>query len=855
MRQTGTRSKWLAMIPPAIGLAFFLLAILVLHRELRHFHYRQITAYIHQLPATRLLLSLLLTMFSYLLLVINEALYFRHVHLRLPFGKIALASFISSALSHNIGYSILSGGSLRFRFYSAWEATTLEISTVIGTGALFFWLGFLLLGGTVFCLQPLALPPSLHLPLKTILPLGLFFLALVALYLLASARHFRFTVRGWQFHLPPAPWSLLMLGISAADWFLAGASLYLLLPPELGLPLPRFLGIYLLAQITGVGSQVPGGLGVFESVFLLLLGQGLHSPSLLGALLAYRGIYYLLPLIIGALLLGLHEAFPRLDKIKRFSGLFGRWLSTLAPTVFSLLVLLAGAILLFSGATPAIGTRLNWVNNFLPLPLMEISHFLGSLVGTGLIFLGIGLQRRQDSAYRLSLALLTAGIVLSLIKGFDYEEAIILLLMLLALLPNRRYFYRRGALTSQPFTFTWVAAILIILSCSLWLTIFSSKHVFYSHELWWQFTLSGDVPRMMRALVGAMIFAMVFALRRLLHPPRPVPAVPLPAELERALPIIRNSPETVAYLALLEDKNLLFSDSGNSFIMYGTEGRSWVAMGDPIGRGEDKSELAWKFREMSDRHAGWTVFYEVGRKDLHIYVDLGLTLLKLGEEARVPLKQVALEGKANKWFRYITHHLEEEGYRMEVVPAESVTPLLPQLRVLSDQWLKKKNTREKGFSLGFFKESYLLQFPLALVRRENRIVAFANIWPGAGQQELSVDLMRFSDEAPDGAMDYLFIQLMLWGQAHGYHWFNLGMAPFSGFETHPLAPLWNKLGSFLYQHGEQFYNFRGIRQYKEKFRPVWESRYLAAPVGMSLPRILANISTLVSRGLKGVISK
>lgn len=258
---------------------------------------------------------------------------------------------------------------------------------------------------------------------------------------------------------------------------------------------------------------------------------------------------------------------------------------------------------------------------------------------------------------------------------------------------------------------------------------------------------------------------------------------------------------------------------------------------------------------MSDRHAGWTVFYEVGRKDLHIYVDLGLTLLKLGEEARVPLKQVALEGKANKWFRYITHHLEEEGYRMEVVPAESVTPLLPQLRVLSDQWLKKKNTREKGFSLGFFKESYLLQFPLALVRRENRIVAFANIWPGAGQQELSVDLMRFSDEAPDGAMDYLFIQLMLWGQAHGYHWFNLGMAPFSGFETHPLAPLWNKLGSFLYQHGEQFYNFRGIRQYKEKFRPVWESRYLAAPVGMSLPRILANISTLVSRGLKGVISK
>jgi phosphatidylglycerol lysyltransferase len=96
---------------------------------------------------------------------------------------------------------------------------------------------------------------------------------------------------------------------------------------------------------------------------------------------------------------------------------------------------------------------------------------------------------------------------------------------------------------------------------------------------------------------------------------------------------------------------------------------------------------------------------------------------------------------------------------------------------------------------------------------------------------------------------------MLWGKQQGYRWFNLGMAPMSGFEDRALAPLWSRVGSFLFRHGEHFYNFQGLRQYKEKFDSTWEPRYLASPGGLALPRIVTNVASLISGGLKGVVTK
>jgi len=284
--------------------------------------------------------------------------------------------------------------------------------------------------------------------------------------------------------------------------------------------------------------------------------------------------------------------------------------------------------------------------------------------------------------------------------------------------------------------------------------------------------------------------------------------------------------------------------------MYAVEGRSWIAMGDPIGSDLRWPELIWKFRELSDRYGGRAVFYEIGLERLHLYLDLGLSLLKLGEEARVPLTTFSLEGGGRKGLRYTKRKLEKEGCRFEVVPTESVAAHIDGLKNISDAWLRERNSREKGFSLGFFQPDYIRRCPVALVIRNDRVEAFANLWPGTQLEELSLDLMRYLPEAPDGVMEYLFICLMLWGKEQGYRWFNLGMAPFSGFENRALAPLWNRLGAFVFRHGEHFYNFPGLRQYKEKFDPQWRPKYLATPGGLALPQIFTNLATLISGGMK-----
>jgi len=289
--------------------------------------------------------------------------------------------------------------------------------------------------------------------------------------------------------------------------------------------------------------------------------------------------------------------------------------------------------------------------------------------------------------------------------------------------------------------------------------------------------------------------------------------------------------------------------------MYGVEGRSWVALGDPIGPEDEVTELAWHFREEADRHGAWPVFYEVGTDRLPLYIDLGLTLLKLGEAAVVPLEGFTLEGGRRKGLRRTITEVSRHGTTFCVVPPEGVGELLPELKRVSDSWLEEKHTREKGFSLGRFDERYIERFPIGIVRVEGKAVAFANLLSSGDSTEISLDLMRYSPGAPAGVMEYLFIQLLLWGKEQGYKQFNLGMAPLSGLQNRTLAPLWSRAGALLYRHGEHFYNFRGLRQYKEKFDPSWEPRYLASPGGLALPRVLANTAALISGGLRGVVSR
>jgi phosphatidylglycerol lysyltransferase len=841
---------------PFLGILLFALALWVLQRELRTVHYIDVVREVQQLPAFRVALALVLAAFGYLVLTGYDATAVQYVRQTLPYRRTALVSFIGYAVSQSVGGFLLSGGSVRMRLYSLWGFSTTEITKVVAFCALTFWLGLLSAGGGCLLLGPLLFPPDFPVSRTTLRLLGGGFLFVVAAYVSSCAiRRNPLRVKDWEIPLPSLRIALAQVILGSLDWCLSAGVLYVLLPSGGDLPFFAFLSPYLIAQVTGLVSTVPGGAGVFEATLLLLLSARVGRGSLIGAMLVYRVVYYLLPLALATLAIGTYEAFERKASVLRAAYISGAWTNRIAPTVLAFTTFAGGVVLLFSGAIPVESSRLDWLGDILPLPVLELSHFLGSLAGVGLLFLARGIQQRLDSAYFLSAGILSAGVVLSLVKGLDYKEAVALSVMLLVLLPCRRHFYRKTSLVSERFTPEWTAMIVLALLSTVWLGFFSYKYVAYSQELWWKFVFHGDASRFLRATAGASGLAMILALAKLLHPAPPPPEIPGEEELEKALEIVLRSRHSNARLGLVGDKAFLFSDTGRSFLMYGVQGRSWVALGDPVGPLEEHAELAWRFHERCDRHSGWTVFYEVRAEHLPLYLDLGLTPLKLGEEARVRLETFSLEGSTRKGLRYVDRRLHKEGVTFEVIPAMDVKPLLPELKEVSDAWLKEKHTREKGFSIGYFNDGYLRRFPVGVVRKGGRIVAFSNILEGFDQEEISVDLMRYLPGSIHGVMDFLFLQLMLWGKRKRYQWFNLGMAPLSGMGDQALTPLWNRVGAFLYRHGEQFYNFQGVRQYKEKFDPVWEPMYLASPAGIALPRILTGIGILISRGVKGMVGK
>ncbi|MGB5771383.1 MAG: hypothetical protein WBM32_16175, partial [Crocosphaera sp.] len=207
---------------------------------------------------------------------------------------------------------VLSSSAIRYRFYSGWGLSALAIAQLAAFCNLTFWLGLFTVGGIIFLAEPLAIPTLLHLPFASVQPLGAIFLLVIFVYILATVLGRQpLKIGRWTLAYLPVKLALAQIIVASLDWSLAAAVFYVLISSLTSLSYPAFFGIYLLAQIAGVISNVPGGLGVFETVMLLLLSPSIASSKLLGALLIYRAIYYFLPLCVALLLLGGYELSQR----------------------------------------------------------------------------------------------------------------------------------------------------------------------------------------------------------------------------------------------------------------------------------------------------------------------------------------------------------------------------------------------------------------------------------------------------------------------------------------------------------------------------------------------------------------
>ena len=317
---------------------------------------------------------------------------------------------------------------------------------------------------------------------------------------------------------------------------------------------------------------------------------------------------------------------------------------------------------------------------------------------------------------------------------------------------------------------------------------------------------------------------------QLLRPAAGHPSRPSPIELQQARRIAAGQPRPDALLALMGDKSLLFSDTGQSFLMFAKHGRTWAALGDPVGPPEECTELVWRFVELADAHGSRVAFYQVPSASLPLYLDAGLRVMKIGEEARVPLARFSLDGPARTGLRYALRRGERDGLAAELVAADRVPEILGELEDISNAWLVRHAAAgEKCFSVAAFQRDYVMAQTVAVLRENGRPVAFATIMTTDQKTEATIGLMRVGpDIASRCAMEYLFVRLLQQFRGAGFGSFSLGMTPLSGFAAQPLASRWHRLARFLWSHGRRLYNFQGLHAFKSKFAPVWEPRYLAA---------------------------
>jgi phosphatidylglycerol lysyltransferase len=517
-----------------------------------------------------------------------------------------------------------------------------------------------------------------------------------------------------------------------------------------------------------------------------------------------------------------------------------------------------GVVNILSAVTPAFAYRLRLIDQFLPLIVRRSGRLSSSLAGFALLLLAGKLKQRKRVAWLLTIIVLIISAISHLIKGLDFEEAILATLLATWLLTAYSHFH---AYSDPPS----IKQGLKILFFALVFTLAYGVTGFYLLDRhfsvnfgFWQavqqtiimFTEFYD-PGLQPVTSFGRFFAdsiyivgattMGYALIMLV---RPV-FIYHPAcntEKVRAQKTVETYGRTALARYTLFDDKLYFFSTGGTVVSYVVKGRVALALGDPIGPENDCLKTILEFVKYCNRNDWQPVFYQTLPDYLKIYQSAGLNAICIGHEAIVNLTMFTLEGKAGKSLRTPVNRLTKLGFQSKMQEPPLSDILIHQLQAISDEWLTSVQSKEKRFSLGWFEREYIRNSQvMTITAADGDITAFANIIPEYQRNEVTVDLMRRRQYAEPGTMEYMFVSLFKWAKENGYDTFNLGLSALAGVGKGAKDPIVEKALFYIYEHLNQFYNFKGLHAFKTKFQPCWEPRYLIYPGPASLPSVLTAI--------------
>jgi phosphatidylglycerol lysyltransferase len=803
------------------GFALFGIVLALSWQTLREVHTREVREVLRALHARELTIAAAVTIVNIAIMGLYDVMAFRHTRTRAierwRFGAVAFC------WSNFLTLGPVAGPAIRLWLYRRRVTDLSELHPGIVSVVIAFTSG--LAGWTLAAL----IAPRIGGGMVTLAALALAFV-------IAAAWTGRSIAQRTERFAGPAAGRARTLELALVgwlDWFFAAiVFLCCLYATGRTAPILSLVDGFFFGQVIGLASLVPGGFGSSDAFWIARLPFDRSVTA--AALGAYRFIYYIAPWFTASMVLlswATRASSRRVDVARRITAS---------------LVGGGGVLMILSSASPALHARLVLLEEHVPLPLVEAGQLAASLAGLLLLVLARGLARGYRSAFKLTLALLLLAGLASLLKGLDWEEALVLGTIGIAAWSQAALFDRASAgdwLEWADLGLAFAALLLFVVFGTF------SHHIGAAAlERWTSIGYHLQTARFVRTAASMLLAVTAGALYVIMRTPVRFER-PDEEDIRRALQVHETcGTGTTPLMVAVGDKSVFF-DGTRGFCLYRTIGPYLTVFSDPVVRSPAERaafmDALFGFAANLDRRP---MFYQISVEWIPLLHDRGYHLFKLGEEAIVHLDRLTLDGHVGKMNRQILRRAERDGVTFRIMQPEEIDRRMTELQEISDGWLRAKGVVERQFSIGFFDSAYMRRFPCAVAEtatEPRRLLAFANLLEGPGKNELSVDLMRYRTDGPT-VMDFLLLSVMLHGKNAGYRRFNLGMAPLASVGEHRRARVGERLAGLLFRRGEQWYNFQGVRFYKQKFDPEWVPRYMAYQSAVEWPVALAHVSALIA---------
>jgi phosphatidylglycerol lysyltransferase len=837
--------KWIKIVLIPLGFFIFIGALFLLHNQLRNLNYIDVINALKAISVDRIAVALFMAMLYYLILGGYDIVAFKFIDVKNPIKPkdILFTCFISNVLANNTGYSMLFGGSIRYRLYSLYNVSMIDVTKVLLFSSATIWLGLLAVGGFIFTLAPVSLEGVFNLNLSTRI-IGLISLVVLVLYVLLSTLNSKpRKIFKWMVSFPNIKIVTAQVLLATSDWIIASLTLFVLMP-EGYVPYFILLKVFLVSQFLVIISQVPGGMGVLETSITLLMPNSASNSGIISALLAYRAIFYFFPLLIALSMLGAFEVMVFTKKFNKTAKIFGKTVSSVVVQVIALCSFFAGMIAMFSASTPFNVAQLKTIISMLPSWFADLSHFLLSIVSLGILFISRALQLRIKKAWSISCWLIAFAVVLILIVGEPILVLTCLIALFTVLLFSKKYFYRDTPILKTDFSVWWFCAVGGVFSLSVWIGFFVNRqdifswihlNVFFSNLL-----NTSDAARFLRASFGVGAIILIVIIEQILK-----------NFFEKSVPFTKEDIKTIAYssdyayalYALASDKEFIVNDEKDAFIMYAKSKDSWIVLGDPVGRNFYKNELLWRFKEMADNASAKPAFVGIDGKYTRIYDDIGLDIFDIGEEAKIVLKIFDKSDEKFKSFCDLENKLENAGFVYKSLNTEMFGKYKSEFAEINKQWIKDNNYFEMNFVSGKYDDSYMQNMDFSILEKDGKIYAFSILSKTGNKHEISSGVIRYLKSEYD-LFSYIVFKNIIYSKNDGYKWFDLGLAYFNRVDSSGDTA---KYFAKMFMFAEHFkYDIASLRSFKEKFFPLWRNKYIAIHPDKYIVSFIKNFTALIS---------